>query len=294
MARVSSGNFGLRIQELPRVNDRVLALGLLAGRRLGTDWFAPADVAALFELLRLPPPAHVGRSLAQLRAVALVIHDRTKQSWSVTPVGERKVSSLLGDIDYARISVELAMHPGAQFAQTMHPVIDPSFAPPRWVPGILRLLDRYPFETNVFCMTRFPSSQTNSSYIDPVEPVLDVVRGIMGNHGLNLHLASDRQLDDELFGNVGAYMWACQYGIGLLEDRGGRGLNYNVVIEVGAMLMTGRRCALLKDRTAPSLPTDLSGQIYKSVDFDDLVSVSEQAHRWVAEDLCLGRCDDCP
>jgi hypothetical protein len=34
---------------------------------------------------------------------------------------------------------------------------------------------------------------------------------------LNLHLASDRQLDDDLLGNVAAYMWACQFGIGILE-----------------------------------------------------------------------------
>jgi hypothetical protein len=101
-------------------------------------------------------------------------------------------------------------------------------------------------------------------------------------------------IDDELFGNVGAYMWACQYGIGLLENRADRGLNYNVVIEVGAMLITGRRCALLKDRTAPALPTDLAGQIYKPVDLDDLEGVHREAHLWASEDLGLGRCEKCP
>ena len=71
-------------------------------------------------------------------------------------------------------------------------------------------------------------------------------------------------------------MWACRYCIGLLEDRAQRGLNYNAAIEIGSMLITGRRCAILKDRTAPDLPVNLSGQIYKSVDFDDEKSVREQ------------------
>jgi len=117
----------------------------------------------------------------------------------------------------------------------------------------------------------------------------------MSNHGLVLHVASDRLADDDLLGNVGAYMWACQFGIGLLEDRPGEGsLNDNVLIELGSMLMSGRRCAILRDRTAPRPPTDLSGQIYKTVDFDDLPAVAAAAHTWIAEDLGLGRCASCP
>jgi hypothetical protein len=90
-------------------------------------------------------------------------------------------------------------------------------------------------------------------------------------------------------------MWACQYGIGLLETRGPRSreLNDNVLIEVGSMLMTGRRCAIFKDPDAPQPPTDLSGQIYKAVDFADLSAVETTAHDWINEDLGLGQCETC-
>jgi hypothetical protein len=98
-----------------------------------------------------------------------------------------------------------------------------------------------------------------------------------------VHLASDRQLEDDLLGNVAAYLWACKYGIGLVEDRVERGLNYNA----------GVTCAILRDSTAPSLPTDLAGQIYKSVDFAQLATVRAATHRWLAEDLGLGRCPGC-
>lgn len=59
------------------------------------------------------------------------------------------------------------------------------------------------------------------------------------------------------------------------------------MIETGAMIVAGRRCALLKDRTAPTMPTDLIGHIYKPVDFDDLDGVSREVHLWAAEDLGL-------
>jgi hypothetical protein len=60
------------------------------------------------------------------------------------------------------------------------------------------------------------------------------------------------------------------------------------------MLMTGRRCALLKDKDTPDMPTDFVGHIYKPVDFDDLDGVSGALHLWAAEDLGLGRCQHCP
>jgi hypothetical protein len=98
-----------------------------------------------------------------------------------------------------------------------------------------------------------------------------------------------RQLDDNIFANIGSYMWGCKYGIGIIEDRDGRGLNYNAVIEVGSMLITGRRCTLLRDKGAPNLPTDLAGEIYKSVDLDNLDTVVEAVNSWIGTDLRVPR-----
>jgi hypothetical protein len=96
-------------------------------------------------------------------------------------------------------------------------VIPAELAPPKWLNSIERLTQRFPFETNVFLMTRFPQDDTDTRYLDPIRPAIDVIREALRSHGLNLHLASDRQLDDDLLGNVAAYMWACQFGIGILE-----------------------------------------------------------------------------
>lgn len=84
-------------------------------------------------------------------------------------------------------------------------------------------------------------------------------------------------------------MWACKYGLGIVENRTEMGVNYNVAIELGAMIVTGRRCAILKDITVNTLPTDLAGQIYHSVDLEDQSSVGEAVRRWAESDLGLRR-----
>lgn len=67
-------------------------------------------------------------------------------------------------------------------------------------------------------------------------------------------------------------------------------MNYNLVIEVGAILMAGRRCLLLKDSSIEKMPTDLVGFIYKSVDLDHPETFTQAVHKWAREDLALGKC----
>jgi hypothetical protein len=284
----------LAVQRL-QVNQRVLVLGNVVGQQNGDRWFSTMEVSNLAMALRIPAGANVTNTLSRFAAQDWVLKRRGARPWSLTPLGRERAEELIGNVDYSQIEAELVGTPGVEFATARHTVIPPSFAPARWQPGITRLLNQFPFETNVFCMTRFPSTE-RADLTDPVATVISVLRDVVAKHGLHLHLASDRQTEDALFDNVGAHMWACQYGIGLLENRGrnGTGLNSNTLIELGSMLVTGRRCAILKDRGAPSPPSDLSGQIYKSVELDDSSSVSTATHQWLSHDLSLGRCPECP
>jgi len=212
----------------------------------------------------------------------------------VTPLGRERIQELVGELDLPSLAVELADVPGAELGHVLHTLIPPTLAPIVWVPAIQRMLSDSPFAQNVFCMTRFPEDEDDTAYLDPVQLLIPLMRDALASHGLRMHLASDRQLSDDLYGNVAAHMWACQYGIGLFEDRLGRGLNENMLIEVGSMIVTGRRCALLKDRPVETMPTDFVGQIYKEVDFLDLAAVGAVVHLWAADDLGLGRCPTCP
>jgi hypothetical protein len=170
--------------------------------------------------------------------------------------------------------------------QTPHPVVPPSLAPPDLIRPLRRFFEEHPFERNVLGMTRFPGKPEKGD-LDPIEPALERARSVCRDRGLVFHLASDRQIVDGVWENVAAHMWACQYGIGFFENRTPRGLNYNLTIEVGACLMTGRRVALLKDAPLEKLPTDLVGRIYKEVDLDDPQTVGAALEAWIDDDLGL-------
>lgn len=273
----------------------MLVIGSLAGARNGDGWFTNKDVADLVRDLRLPAISNLSRNLVQLVREDFIRPRGKPAGWSLTPSGRIQVRDLMGDLDPSEVQVAVATAGGALLGDVVQALIDPALAPKRWSSSIKRLLDRYPFENNVFCMTRFPSNATDTTFLDPIRDVIDASRAALDSHHLHLHLASDRALDDDLFANVAAHMWACKYGIGLFEDRGGNDrVNYNVVIEVGSMLMTGRRCALLKDKGSPDMPTDFVGHIYKEVDFADLGGVAREIHAWAAHDLGLGLCPSCP
>jgi hypothetical protein len=264
-----------------------LALGQLAGLREGDGWFSPGDLATLFETLRLPSPGNISQELARLRESELVMR-RGGGSWSLTPRGVNAVMDLIGAIDVASVQADVAASGSAAFAGGDHPLIPPEQAPLPFLPAVRRLLNHSPFERNVFCMTRFPKDDDASD--DPIQLAITTLRETLQKSGLVMHLASDRNADDQLFGNVAAHMWGCKYGIAILETRNKKAegqLNDNVLVEVGAMLMTGRRCALLKDVGAPSPPSDFVAQIYKEIDLADQGAVSAAAGAWAVHDLQL-------
>jgi hypothetical protein len=273
----------------------VLVIGSLAGARNGDGWFTNKDVTDLVRDLRLPGISNLGRNVVHLVRGGFIRPRGKPAGWSLTPSGRIQVRDLMGELDPSEVQLAIATAGGALLGDVVQALIDPALAPKRWSASIKRLLDRYPFENNVFCMTRFQSNAADTTFLDPIRDVIDVARAALDHHHLHLHLASDRALDDDLFANVAAHMWACKYGIGLFEDRGGKDrLNYKVVIEVGSMLMTGRRCALLKDKGSLPLPTDFVGHIYKEVDFADHRGVARELHAWAAHDLGLGLCSSCP
>lgn len=295
---MTSTSFGLTVQELP-TRDGALALSHVAAARTESGWFLTRDVADVYAALRIPEPGHLSRELVRLRdndGYLRVRDGGRPMRWAITPRGRQRVEELIGHFEYPEITAELAVVPGAEFAHARHAVVPPGLAPPEWARPIADFLDRHPFDRNVFLMTRFPDSDTD----DPLEPSLAAIKDAVEEHGLTLLRADEHQIVDDLWGNVGAHMWASRYGIGVLEtlaapsgddeddpDPALETLNDNVLIEVGSMLTIGRRCMILKDLGAPSPPTDLTSRIYKPVDVSDPSAVNETTVRWILDDLGL-------
>lgn len=133
-------------------------LGNILGLRNGDGWFSVEDLERLFVNLRIPAPKSFVRSLGQLRNDEVMLCRGAERPWALTPQGRQQAAALAGDLSLQQIEVEveLAGTPGVDYAHARHLVIPPAFAPLRWQAGIARLLAETPFETNVFCMTRFP------------------------------------------------------------------------------------------------------------------------------------------
>ena len=284
---------GVRVQGLAS-NDQVLALARLAESRSETGDFTLRAVDGLFHELRLPAPSRIDNVVTGLAKRGLVRRGKDRGLWRVTPVGKGTSETLLSAIDLAALHAEAATT-GARLGDAPHPVILPEFgAPPSLIPALRRFLAEHEFDRNVFGMTRFPDDHEEEPS-DPVKQALDVARAACEAHALEFHLASDRKILDDLWPNVAAHMWASRYGIAFFEDLADppRGLSYNLTIEVGSMTITGRRCALLKDASIKSMPTDLVGRIYESVDLTRPKTVEKALHRWIRDDLDLGACPDC-
>jgi hypothetical protein len=289
MTKGSDHAVGVRVQSMSRLDQTLLLCVLLAGRQNGV--FKGTQVTDLFQTFSLPGPTKIGNTFSALGRSRHLLPTKIRGEWRVTPLGRAQAARLLSQQDLAALEVE-ASYQGVDFASTHHTVVPPSLAPPEVLIPLGKFLERYPFETNVFGMTRFPDEDEEG--VDPVAGVLVQSRLVLEAHGMTLHLASDRAISDDLWANVSGHMWASSYGIAFFEDRLGKGLNYNLTIEVGAMLMTGRRCLLLKDASIEKMPTDLVGRIYKLVDLDDPTTVERAIHDWARNDLRLGACKQCP
>jgi hypothetical protein len=273
-----------RVQAL-ELSDQVLILARLSQDRSDDGLFAPKAVESRFDEIGLPRPAKTSNVMAGLAAKGqLTRMKNARGAWKLTPNGRTAVLELASDMDLAALIAESAQASATLFGDTRHPVIPPSLAPPVLLGPLRDFLDRYPFERNVFGMTRFPAKSAED---DPIGPALEQAAKVCERHGLVVHLASDRSIVDDLWANVAAHMWACRFGVAFFEARGEGGLNYNLNIEVGSCLVLGRRIGLLKDPSLEKMPTDLGGQIFFEVDLDEPESVSEVLDDWIGESLAL-------
>ena len=285
MTRSTHDPVALRVQRL-ELQLQTLVLGQLAASRSDDGTFSPAAVSQLFHDFALPIPAKIANVFSTLTTKKLFAKQPQRGTYKVTPTGQQRVREQMTGLDLVALVAESAHENAPVLGRTEHALVPATLAPPALVQPLRGFLADHPFDTNVFGMTRFPDAKAGTT--DPVGRALAVTKEVCSEAGLEFHLASDRAIVDDLWANVTAHMWACRYGVALFEDRVDRGLNHNLLIEVGAMIMTGRRCALLKDGSIEKMPTDFVGMIYKSVDLTAEDTVVAVVRAWIKHDLSVG------
>lgn len=285
MTTSTSDPVALRVQGLD-LQLQTLVLGQLAATRSKDGTFSPAAVTQIFHDLALPAPAKIANVFGALTTKKLFAKQPQRGAYRVTPTGQAKVRQEMTDLDLVALVAEFAHQNAPVLGRTEHALVPATLAPPALIQPLRAFLADHPFDTNVFGMTRFPDAKAGTA--DPVGRALAIIKEVCFEAGLEFHLASDRAIVDDLWANVSAHMWSCRYGVALFEDRVDRGLNHNLLIEVGAMIMAGRRCALLKDGSIETMPTDFVGMIYKSVDLSTEDIVATAARAWIKDDLLIG------
>lgn len=276
----------LRLQRLDQ-QIQTLVLAALAADRDDSRVVTPAAVSQLFIDFAVPAPVKIANTFAALKSKKHLTSVPGRGAYKVTPEGRATVAEKMSGLDLVALVAEGASGNAPALGQTTTALVPFTLAPLALVQPLRDFLADHAFDTNVFGMTRFPDAKAGTS--DPVGRALAVTREVCEEHGLEFHLASDRAIVDDVWPNIMAHMWGSRYGIGLFEDRIDRGLNYNLVAEVGSMLMTGRRVALLKDGSIERMPTDFVGMIYKSVDLADETTVRGRVTEWLRDDLRIDR-----
>lgn len=265
----------------------MLAVGALAAVTSGSNAFTTSDVVNVLSALRLPPVKNPSDALGRLRTTHLLIRP-TPSTWALTPLGQNTLDKEAAAVSVPALALELGQTPGAELGNTRLSVIPPFLGPLAGNPGLARLLDQTDFDRNVMLITRFPRCED-----DPFTGLIDKIRTAVSQHGLVLRVASDGAIEDTLWANVVTYMWASKYAI-VLMDKAGDALNSNVLIEVGGMLMTGRKCAILKDENITDMPSDIAGHIYRPTRLSDHGASVNEVHKWLRDDLNSAACPACP
>jgi hypothetical protein len=268
------------------MGEQVLAVARLVQSRAPSGLFAPREVDDLFDSIGLPRAGKISNVLGSLKTKGLLTQVKGGKGavWKLTPEGKAQAEALATDMDLAVLVTESGGPAATLLGDTPHPVVPPSLAPPELLKPLHAFLEEYPFEHNVFGMTRFPSKPTGGKR-DPIGPALDATKKVCDKHGLVFHLASDRKIVDHLWPNVAAHMWGCRYGIAFFESVTDKGLNYNLTIEVGSCMVLGRRLALLKDKSLKAMPTDLVGAIYDDVELSKPSTVTKKLDTWITKTL---------
>jgi len=120
--------------------------------------------------------------------------------------------------------------------------------------------------------------------------VHDVLKDCFARHGLELMRADEHSYSDDLLGNIETYLHGCSFAVAVVERLTTDAFNPNVSFEVGYMSGLGRPVLLLKDKTLPSLQSDLAGRLYREFDIQEPEStIPAHVARWLTEKRIASR-----
>lgn len=129
--------------------------------------------------------------------------------------------------------------------------------------------DHYSCLCSAFLIMRFSDKPA-------YERIHKALVAVFANLGVKLLRADDKAYSENLFDNIKTYADGCAFGVALFDRIESNYFNPNVSLEVGYMMGRQKPVLLLKDDTIDTLPSDLVGNLYTSINIHDPASGLEQ------------------
>ena len=133
-------------------------------------------------------------------------------------------------------------------------------------------ISKNPYEKNVFLMMK---------YRDTNQHISEIIRSAVSNAGLNMWLASEVRITDELGTNVIACLLSCKYGIALFDEpEDQQNINPNVAYELGMMHLLDRHCMILKSKNV-NIQSDILAKLYVEYASEKLGDIINSVKKWL-------------
>jgi hypothetical protein len=137
---------------------------------------------------------------------------------------------------------------------------------------IMRQIDKFPFESNVFLMMRFRKTSKRLS---------DFIITTLSEAGLNGVRADHAEwnITNNVYNPI-ACIYCCKYGIALFDEaEPDQVYNPNVIYELGMMHSLHRECLILKNDSLPPVPFDLIKDLY--MPYKGQLAVRTNVQKWL-------------
>jgi len=145
---------------------------------------------------------------------------------------------------------------------------------------IMKMLDKYPYEKNVFLMMRYRPYNNH---------LFEHIKSIINDNGFNCVRADigDWDITHDVYNPI-AVLYACKYGIALFDEPKDKKdtknqYNPNVTYELGMMHLQGKECLILKHNALENLPFDIIKDLYRPYTYQD--DITSHVKNWIKTKL---------
>jgi len=116
------------------------------------------------------------------------------------------------------------------------------------------------------------------------EEISKTIKNCLAIHKITALRADDIEYHIDIYPNILTYIYACSFGIAVIDRIENDDFNPNVALEIGFMLALRKKVCILKDKNLKTLQTDLLGKLYKTFDQNEVQNtVTSAITKWMQD-----------